>query len=64
MLSGGIAERWWDTFEPTLRSEFRKQRPDWLGQTDIVRSPYGAAAALIGVARYARLRECAIEPRA
>ncbi|MBK7932027.1 MAG: ROK family protein [Acidobacteria bacterium] len=53
VLSGGITHNAWDKFEPTMRSEFAIQKPDWLKTPQISRSPYSRNAALIGIAKYA-----------
>jgi predicted NBD/HSP70 family sugar kinase len=52
IVSGGIAEKWWHVFRSTMEKEFNHQKPDWLGPIDIVKSPYGGNAALIGIATY------------
>lgn len=55
VLSGGITHNAWDKFEPTMRSEFAIQKPDWLESPQISRSPYNRNAALIGIAKYAKI---------
>ena len=52
VLSGGISESRWNQFSASMLKEFDSSKPDWLDRPDIVKSPYGQNAALIGVANY------------
>ncbi len=52
VLSGGITEKWWDYFQASLFGEFNHNKPDWLEETNIIKSPYPKYAALTGMGKY------------
>ena len=52
VISGGIADANWNLLEEALLHEFRNATPDWLPLPNVARSPFGAAAALHGIARH------------
>lgn len=54
VLSGGITELYWDEFKESMFTEFNFNRPDWLNNVEIVKSPYCKNAALIGIAKYTK----------
>ena len=56
ILSGGITESSWDQFSTSMFSEFADQKPAWLEDTDIVKSPYGRNAALVGIAKHVQIQ--------
>lgn len=52
VLSGGITESCWHLFQENLLREFQKDKPDWLREPRMVKSPYGREAGLWGMAKY------------
>lgn len=52
VLSGGIAENCWSKFNSTVYEKFGYQKPDWLPNPNIVKSPFCRSAALVGMAKY------------
>ena len=52
LISGGIAEKWWDTLQKSMFSDFNHSKPDWLESPNIFKSPFGVNAALVGIGKY------------
>jgi len=52
VFSGGITQRWWETFSNYTINEFNHQKPDWLDPPKFIKSPYGKNAALIGIGKH------------
>jgi hypothetical protein len=52
ILSGGIIENNWDKFRFPIHNEFEHGKPDWLEFPEIVQSPFGKNAGLIGITNY------------
>lgn len=53
VLSGGIVEACWEGMAETLLEEMRAGLPDWAEEPKVIRSTYGRATALWGMAKYA-----------
>ncbi len=58
ILSGGIIKNCGHLLYQPLCDEFSANRPDWLEHINIELSPYGAEAALIGMAKYIQYQLC------
>lgn len=56
VLSGGIVESTWHSMADAVTAEFSHGLPHWLKESPprLLASPHGRAAALVGVAAYAR----------
>lgn len=52
LISGGIADKFWNDFKAPVISEFNHSKPDWLESPNISKSPFGVNAALVGMGNY------------